>query len=540
MEIAIPVLGGLSLFLYGMTVMSTGLQKAAGTRLKKIIGALTQNNFLGLLVGIAVTMMIQSSSATTVMVIGFVNAGVMTLVQATAVIMGANIGTTITAQIIAFKVTDYAPLAVVIGIVLLLFTSKKRTKELGEILIGLGILFIGMDMMGAGLEPLAGLPIFSSVMTGLSNPFLGLLIGIILTAVLQSSSAATGLLQALASQGLIDMGVIFPILMGENIGTTTTALVSSVGANKTAKRAALIHLTINLIGTIMFMLVLRYPVEYLVKLLSPDNLSRQIANLHTFFNVINVAIQFPFAIYLVKFVERLVPGEEEGEKTATIYIDERIISTPSIAIGQTNKDLLRMGNIVLDNLKLTHSTLVDEKYDQIEKVLETEDLINKLEREITQYLVKLSNAPVSKEEHEEVNNLLYTINDIERIGDHVENIAEQASLMSELDESFSKEAVEGLTEMFDKCETIVDKALQAFELRDEKIAKEVLVLEDEINELEARNRRDHIDRLNKLVCMSEPGLMYLDTLSNLERVSDHSSNIAMYVLDEHKYLDKHK
>ena len=534
MDIALPVLGGLGLFLYGMNVMGNGLQKVAGTRLKKIIGVLTKNRFLGLLVGIAVTMIIQSSSATTVMVIGFVNAGMMTLVQATAVIMGANIGTTVTAQIIAFNLTDYAPLAVIIGIVLLMFTSKKKTKEIGEILVGIGILFIGMDMMGSGLEPLAQLPIFATVITSLSNPFLGLLVGAGLTTVLQSSSAATGLLQALASQGLIGMGIIFPILLGENIGTTTTALLSSIGANKTAKRAALIHLIFNLVGTLIFMLVLRYPVEYLVKILSPNNLSRQIANAHSFFNIINVAIQLPFAIYLVKIVEKLVPGEEDGEKPATIYLDERIIETPSIAIGQTNKEILRMGNIVLENLKLVNRALLGKEYREIEKIFGTEVLINKIEREITEYLVRLSDAPISKEEHEEVNHLFYTINDIERIGDHVENMGELALYMEEHDIIFSEDAVGDLKSMFSKCEKIVTKTIESFEFSNPTIAREVLVLEDEVDMLESKNRKNHIDRLNQGLCMTEPGIMFLDTLSNLERVADHSVNIAMYVLDENE------
>lgn len=534
MDIALPVLGGLGLFLYGMNVMGTGLQKAAGTKLKRIIGILTQNRFLGILIGIAVTTIIQSSSATTVMVVGFVNAGIMSLVQATAVIMGANIGTTVTAQVIAFNLTDYAPLAVVVGVILLLFTSKKKTKELGGILIGIGILFIGMDMMGSGLSPLSQLPIFSRVMAGLDNPFLGLLVGAILTTVLQSSSAATGLLQALASQGLINMGVIFPILLGENIGTTTTALLSSIGANKTAKRAALIHLIFNLVGTVIFILILRYPLEYVVKLLSPDNLSRQIANTHSFFNILNVMIQFPFAIYLVKVVEKLVPGEEVKEKPATIYLDERIIETPSIAIGQTNKEILRMGNLVLENLQLSHEALVKGKYEKIEKILQTEILINKLERQITEYLVNLSNAPISNKEHEEVNNLLYTINDMERIGDHVENMAELALYMEEHSIIFSVEAVEGLNEMYEKCEKIVAKTLESFEFSNETLAREILVLEDKVDEIEERNRLGHIERLNKGLCMTEPGIMFLDTLSNLERVADHSVNIAMYILDNYK------
>ena len=534
MDIALPVLGGLGLFLYGMTVMGNGLQKAAGNRLKKIIGALTSNRFLGVLVGAAVTMIIQSSGATTVMVIGFVNAGIMSLVQATGVIMGANIGTTITAQLIAFNLTDYAPIAVIIGVALFLVSKKKKTKDVAEILIGIGILFIGMDMMGDGLEPLSEIPAFAKVMTSLDNPVLGMLVGFGLTTMLQSSSAATGLLQALAVQGLINMNVIFPILMGENIGSTTTALLSSIGANKTAKRAALIHLIFNIVGATIFMLVLRYPVEMLVKYLSPDNLSRQIANSHSFFNILNVIIQFPFAIYLVKVVERLVPGEEEGEKPATIYLDERIIETPSIAIGQTNKEVLRMGNIVLESLKVAHRALIDREYKEVEKILGTEVLVNKIEREITEYLVKLSNAPISQREHEEVNHLLYTINDIERIGDHVENMGELAQYMEEHEIIFSPEAVEGLKIMFSKCETIVEKTMQCFEFMDQEIAQEVVGLEERIDILEEKNRAGHIGRLNQGLCMTEPGIMFLDTLSNLERVADHSVNIAGYILDNAK------
>ena len=532
MDIALPVLGGLGLFLYGMNVMGTGLQKGAGNKLKSIVGALTQNKLLGVLVGIVVTMIIQSSSATTVMVIGFVNAGVMSLVQATAVIMGANIGTTVTAQIIAFNLTDYAPLAVIIGIVLLLFTSKKRTKEIGEILVGIGILFIGMDMMGSGLEPLSELPVFSKVMSSLNNPFLGILVGAGLTTVLQSSSAATGLLQALATKGLINMNVIFPILIGENIGTTTTALVSSVGANKTAKRAALIHLIINLVGATIFMLGLRYPIEWLVKYLSPDNLSRQIANTHSFFNILNVAIQFPFAIYLVKIVEKLVPGEETSIRPSTVYIDERIIETPSIAIGQANKEIVRMGDIVLKNLKLSHKVLLSDDFEGLDSLFATEVLINKLEREITEFAIRLSNAPISMKEHEEVNNLLYTINDIERVGDHVENIAELSTYMEEHGIIFSEDAKLGLEDMYSKCEKMVTMAMKSFGDRDKTLAEEVIKLEEKANKIEAESRTAHIERLNTGACMTEPGIMFLDTLSNLERVADHSVNIAKHVIED--------
>ncbi|HCO18164.1 MAG TPA: sodium-dependent phosphate transporter, partial [Tissierellales bacterium] len=338
MDLALPVLGGLGLFLYGMNLMGAGLEKAAGNKLKKMIEALTTNRFTGIIVGTIVTMIVQSSSATTVMVIGFVNAGLMTLPQAVGVIMGANIGTTITAQLIAFKLTDYAPLAVAIGVAMWIGARNKKAKNMSEILIGFGILFIGMDMMGDGLKPLANLPAFTNIMSSLNNPILGMLVGLGLTTIVQSSSASIGLLQALAGEGLISMHIAFPILFGENIGTTTTAMISSIGANKTAKRAAIIHFLFNLIGTIIFMTFLRYPIAWLVTYLSPDDVQRQIANAHTSFNIINVIIQYPFAMFLVRAAEKLVPGKDEADITESRYLDRRIIETPSIALGQAMRE----------------------------------------------------------------------------------------------------------------------------------------------------------------------------------------------------------
>ena len=320
MDIALPVLGGLGLFLYGMNIMGSGLQRVAGNKLKKLIEVLTNNRFMGVLVGAIVTMVIQSSSATTVMVIGFVNAGIMNLSQAVGIIMGANLGTTITAQLIAFNLTDYAPLAVAIGVAIWITTSKKKTKTIAEVIIGFGILFIGMDMMSTGLKPLANSPAFSEIILKLNNPFLAMLVGVALTTIVQSSSASIGLIQALASQGLLGINIAFPILFGENIGTTTTALISSVGANKTAKKAALIHFLFNLVGTIIFMTVLRRPVGLIVEAMSPGQVSRQIANAHTLFNLINILIQLPFANLLVRAVEWLVPGEdkEKGDRKSVV------------------------------------------------------------------------------------------------------------------------------------------------------------------------------------------------------------------------------
>lgn len=534
MDIALPVLGGLGLLLYGMNVMGAGLQKSAGTKLKRIIEVLTKNILMGVFVGALVTMIIQSSSATTVMVIGFVNAGIMSLVQATGVIMGANIGTTITAQLIAFNLSDYAPIAIIIGVGLWITTSKKKTKDIAEVLIGFGILFIGMDMMGSGLKPLAELPAFTNIMTSLNNPILGMLAGFALTTIVQSSSASIGLVQALASQGLISINLAFPILFGENIGTTTTALISSVGANKTAKRAAIIHFLFNFTGTIVFMTILRYPIQWLVAYMSPDNVARQIANAHSLFNIINVIIQLPFAKFLVKAAQWLVPGDDRKEDLGSIYLDSRIIETPSIALGQANKEVIRMGDLVLENLELSRQVLVEKNYDKIDEVLERERLINKIEREITEYLVLLSNAVLSDQQHNEINSLLYTINDMERIGDHVENIVELSQYEGEHNVDFTKEAVDSLNEMFNKCIEVVGKTVKAFEFINEDLAKEVLTIEDEIDSLEKKNRKDHIERLNKKECETESGIIFLDTISNLERVSDHSVNIAMYVLDKFK------
>lgn len=535
MEMALPVIGGLGLFLYGMNVMGDGLQKSAGERLKKLIEVLTNNRILGVLVGALVTMVIQSSSGTTVMVIGFVNAGLMSLPQAAGVIMGANIGTTITAQLIAFKLTDYAPIAVAVGVAIWMVAKKKKWKNLGEVLIGFGILFIGMDMMGAGLKPLANNPAFESMIVNLKdNPLLGMLVGLLLTTVVQSSSASIGLLQALAAQGAIGIDIAFPILFGENIGTTTTGLISSLGANKTAKRAAIIHFLFNLIGTFIFIFILRTPIERLVTYLSPGNLPRQIANAHTFFNIINVLIQLPFAGLLVKIAIKLVPGEDTGERQEAKYLDLRIIETPSIALGQVRKEIVRMGELVSDNLRRSQIALIENDSKEIEKTLEQEQIINKLQKEISEYLIQVSNAPLSNEQHNQVNVYFHHIGDIERIGDHAENLVELAEEKIAGDYLFSVDAVEELNIIFDKCQTGFGYAMEAFEFNREEPARRTLKIEDQVDEIESAYRQNHISRLNQGLCVTGAGIIYLDIISNLERISDHSSNVALYVLDNFK------
>lgn len=532
MNIALPVLGGLGLFLYGMNLMGTGLEKTAGDRLKRLIEILTSNRLMGVIVGIVVTVLIQSSSATTIMVVGFVNAGIMGLSQAVGVIMGANIGTTITSQLIAFDLTGISPLVIAVGVAMWMISSNKRSKSVAEILIGFGILFTGMDMMTAGLAPLNESEAFRSLIINLDNPFIGVLVGLVLTTLVQSSSASIGLLQALGAQGLISLNMAIPVLYGDNIGTTTTTLISSIGANKTAKRAAWIHFIFNLTGTLIFMTILKKPVTRLSIMMSPDNVRRQIANAHTLFNIVNVIILFPFAGLFVKIVKRIIPGDEklEGE-LAVNHLDPRIIETPSIALGHVINEVDRMGYKVADNLLLAGKAFkaADEKL--LDEVFENEKIINKLEQDIIVYLVQLSNAPLSNEQHNEINTLINVVNDIERVGDHADNIAELTKEAMEDGVGFSGDAVEEFRIIFSKAHEVFDKALKAIKGADFDKAKEVLILEEEVDNLEKLYRNTHITRLSDQVCNPRSGVLFLDILSNLERVADHSYNIAMYVLD---------
>jgi len=532
MDIALPVLGGLGLFLYGMNIMGTGLEKAAGEKLKKLIEILTSNRLMGVIVGTIVTMIIQSSSATTVMVVGFVNAGLMNLSQAVGVIMGANIGTTVTAQLIAFDLEDIAPLAVAIGVGIWLTVSKRKLKSFAEILIGFGVLFIGMDMMSSGLKPLANNPVFSNILSSLNNPILGVLVGFGLTTLIQSSSASIGLLQSLASLGLIDISIAFPILFGDNIGTTTTALISSVGANKTAKRAAVIHFLFNLTGTLIFVLILRIPIEAIVLKISPYDVKRQIANAHTMFNIINTVLLFPFGNLLIKAAEKIVPGEDKDIETSELkYLDARILETPSIALVQVNKEVNRMAKIVEDNLKTSYLSFVNKDEQLTQEVFSNEKIINQLETDILQYLVKLSNKPLDEKQHIQVNSLINMINDIERVGDHADNIAELAQAAIENNLPFSDIAMKELENIFNKAYEAYKTATESFDEKDFEKAQRVLKLEDEVDKLEKEYRESHINRLNNMLCLPHSGVIFLDLLSNLERISDHSSNISLYVLD---------
>ena len=529
LQIAISLLGGLGLFLYGMNLMAEGLQKSAGDKLKKIVEKLTSNTVMGVLVGTVVTAIIQSSSAATVMVVGFVNAGIMSLSQAIGVIMGANIGTTVTAQLVSFKLEAIAPVALGIGIILYLFSKKEKTKELATILLGFGILFTGMEFMKDAVKPLAEYEGFRRALIYFGeHQFLGIIAGFAITGIIQSSSASMGMLIALASQGLIPLSSALPILYGDNIGTCVTSLLSSIGASRNAKRAATMHLTFNVIGTLIFVLILNYPISALVKWLDPTDAARQIANAHTIFNVVNVLILLPFAKYIVKIVLKIMPiTEEESEATtATKYLDERIIQTPSIALGNTVKEVSRMGQKANKALEYSMNSLINKSMTDVEKTEKYEEHVNMLQKEILNYLLKLSKSPLNDEERNKVDLLFNTVNDIERVSDHAENISELSRLAIEKDLQFSDTALEEMNNIYSKAKENFNVALKGLESYDKSIISKVYEIEDEVDALDKLYRKKHIERLNNGKCTIDSGVLFLDLLTNLERISDHSCNIA--------------
>ena len=534
MEIIISLMGGLGLFLYGMNLMGEALEKSAGSRLKKIIELLTSNIIMGVLVGALVTAVIQSSSATTVMVVGFVNAGIMTLPQAAGVIMGANIGTTITAQLVSFNLNGLAPVALGIGIVLYLFSSKEKVKHIAEILIGFGILFTGMDFMKDAVKPLAEFKGFTDLLLTFGTyPLLGLLLGFGITAIVQSSSASMGMLVALASQGLIPLNAALPILYGQNIGTCVTSLLSSIGANKNAKRAASIHLVFNVLGTIIFLIFLNKPVVSIVTKIDPSNVARQIANTHTLFNIISVILLIPFSKFIIKLAMKLVPDKDEledKENKVVQYIDDRMIETPSIALANTVKETLRMGEKAKESLDLAMSSILDDEKENIQKSKEKEKEINRLQKTILDYLLKLSKAPLNEESREVVDALFNTVNDIERIGDHAENISELSEDAMNYEALFSKEGKKELKDMYNKVISTYTYALKAMKTSDVDLACKVIKMEEQVDIMEKSCRVSHMRRLNDSSCSIDSGIIYLDIISNLERVSDHAVNIAQQVI----------
>jgi phosphate:Na+ symporter len=532
-DLAIGIFGGLGLFLYGMQLMGNGLEKAAGKRLERIIEILTSNKIMGVFVGIFVTSVIQSSSATTVMVVGFVNAGVMKLTQAVGVIMGANIGTTVTGQIVALGLEHYAPIAIGLGVTLMMTVKKDNLRHTAQILLGLGILFLGMEILKDALKPLREIQAFNDAMINLShNPILGVLVGFVLTFVVQSSSASIGMLIAIASQGALPLTAAIPILYGDNIGTCTTALISSIGTNKNARRAAIIHLIFNLVGTVLFLTLLTAPIKHFVELLTPGDIGKQIANTHTLFNVMNVLIQLPFSFLLVKIALLVIPDKgDEAIQKSTLYIDSRILGTPSIALNSAIREAIHMCYVVKDSFVASMNGFFNSDVNLVKKTYELEKVINTLEREITDYLVALSNKQVGDEERVIIDALFNNINDIERIGDHVENIAEltESAINNRL--NFTGGANEELQELYKRTLLTFEYAIEAYETGKTEPAVKAISMEGEIDELEESCRRGHITRLNSQQCTTEAGIIYLDIVGNLERISDLAAKLARVNLE---------
>lgn len=542
-EIVLSFVGGLGLFIYGMHIMADGLQKSAGTKMKKFLEVITSKKGLGVAVGALITAIIQSSSATTVMVVGFVNAGLLTLQQAVGVIMGANIGTTVTGWLVssvewlgAFSPTKIAPVAVAVGVFMIMFLKNKFKNQIGEIIVGFGMLFMGISMMSSGVAPLRDSPVFRDLFLTLgSNPILGVLAGACVTAIIQSSSASVGILQTLSASSLVPWNAAVYIIMGQNIGTCVTAMLSGIGAKQNAKRAAYIHLLFNVIGSVIFSIIAVIFFKIYTELGKMLISQTEISLVHTIFNVANTILLYPFSNLLIKasefFVQTSKSNKSEDE-ASLVYLDERLLGTPNIAVQSANKEVIRMGKIVGENLKISLDVLLNKDYNKFEKIKETEDNIDMLDKSITGFLVKMCNSPINEEENNIITAHFHTVNDLERVGDHSMNIAETAKYMMEENISFSEAAYNELQEMSSLCLECYDMSYRAKETGDSELAKQAILIEDKVDLLEKELRNHHIQRLATNLCDTKSGVAFLDSLTNLERIADHSSNVAHSVMDQ--------
>nr|WP_240542724.1 Na/Pi cotransporter family protein [Exiguobacterium qingdaonense] len=528
--------GGLGIFLFGIKSMGDGLQKSAGNRLRDILDKYTTNPFLGVLAGIIVTILIQSSSGTTVITVGLVSAGFMTLRQAIGVIMGANIGTTVTAFIIGFDVGEYSLPMIAVGAVLLFFFKKERYQHLGQVVFGLGALFYGLELMGDGMRPLRSSEYFIDLTQSMSdNPFLGVIVGTVFTVIVQSSSATIGILQELYAGGSIELGAALPVLFGDNIGTTITAILASIGASVAARRAAAAHVIFNLIGTTIFLLLLIPFTNYIywvTELLSIED-KMQIAFAHGTFNIVNTFIQFWFIGTIAWIVTKLVPGEDSIVDTKAQHLDPIFIQqSPSIAVEQAKYEVIRMGDFAKLGLDEARNYLTSGDKKHSEKSAHIEEALNSLNAKITDYLVKLAAVDLTEQESQEHKTLMHAINDIERIGDHVENIIELIDYKTATKVSLSPEAQKELTEMYDLTRETLEKSLQTLASGDMVEARKVIEMEAKLDMLERQFRKNHVVRLNTGACDGQAGMFFVDMLSNLERIGDHAMNITEITLED--------
>lgn len=550
------LLGGLGLFLFGMKIMSEGLQKIAGDRMRKIIASLTDNRIVGTFVGIAVTAIIQSSSATTVMTVGFVNAGLLSLVQAIGVVLGANIGTTVTAQLIAFKITQFALPAIGIGAGLKLFSKSKKYVYIGEIILGFGLLFFGLSTMKTAFDPLKASEDFRHLFLLVGDyKLLGVLIGAILTVIVQSSSATIGITLALATSGLLSFEASVALILGENIGTTITANIAAIGTNLAARRTAFAHFLFNSLGTLYMLLLFPFYLK-LISAITPGDadfviqtqaqaqsfaaaigdkpfIARHIANTHTLFNVINTLIFLPLIGVLAKMATLVVRGKDEVETLQVKFIDNRVLNTPPIAIGQARRETQRMAQITLEMLERTALFLEDGNLKRIRGLERREELVDMLQREITDFLVKLSQSSISKETSESIASLMHMVNDLERVGDHCENLWQLGMRKMEGNVSFSDIGDNEISEMADKAKAFLRFIVESMDNADDPaIAVKSMEYEDAIDDMERHLRSNHISRLNTGECAVQPGLIFIDMLHNFEKIGDHTFNVSEAILGE--------
>ncbi|UTR14418.1 Na/Pi cotransporter family protein [Salipaludibacillus sp. LMS25] len=528
--------GGLAIFLFGIKYMGDGLQKVAGDKLRDILDKFTSNPVMGVIAGIVVTVLLQTSTGTTVLAIGLVNAGFMTLRQSIGVIMGANIGTTITAFIIGLKISDYALPIIAIGTFLIFFFKNKKANNFGQVFFGFGALFYGLNLMGEGLYPLRELEAFAELTVSMSdNPFLGVLIGTVFTVAVQSSSAAIGLLQQLFSQGALELDAALPVLFGDNIGTTITAILASIGASIAAKRAALTHVIFNVIGTILVLIIINPYIKMISYIQDVFSLNAEmtIAVAHGIFNFSNVLIQLPFVAVLALIVTKLIPGKETLIEYKAQHLDPVLISqSSSIALGQAKKETLRMAELSKQGLEEASKFVSNKQKRHAELTYQFEDAINNLDRKITDYLIKISTNSLTADDSRLHSMLMDTVRDIERVGDHMENIIELAEYQVTNKVKMSDLAMEDLKEMFSLTIETLQQAVKALEDDDILAARSVVLKEEQIDKMERQLRKKHIIRLNEGKCEGSAGIVFVDMISNLERIGDHSSNIAEAIIEE--------
>ena len=530
--------GGLGLFLFGMELMSDSIEKVAGARLRRILEIFTTNRFMGMIVGIIFTGIIQSSSACTVMVVSFVNSGLMNLYQAAGVILGANIGTTITSQLVSFNLSKIAPLILLVCVVVMMFTKKEKVRKVAEVVVGFGILFVGLSTMSQAMANMKNEPQVVNLLMSLKNPFLATLMGFALTAIIQSSSVTVSIVLLLANQDLLPLPITLYIILGCNIGACATAMLASMTGKKDAKRAALIHLLFNIIGTVIIYIALFVAGDQIVELIksiSADN-GRFVANAHTLIKIAQVIMLFPFTGWLVKMTYLIVPGEDQKvgyrESYQLKYIGDKVVFNPATAVVEVIKELERMASLAEENLNRAMNALITLDEEDIEEVYEVEKNINFLNHAITDYLVKINQTTLPIEDLNSLGALFHVVNDIERIGDHAENVADAARQRKEEGVSISKEAQKELGDMLEMVNKIIRYAVEMFAKSDESHMQEIVTLEDQVDEKERELQKKHVERLTKGECSPEAGMIFSDIVSGLERVADHATNIAFAITTE--------